>query len=179
MDQQPTGKKKEIIAALVVLVVIASVATASSLGAKKKNPDTAPNTSNTQPSSSVPSEHQNTADPNNSTSTPDTTSNGTPSSYKDGTYSATGGYSSPGGFESITIGVTLQNGVVTDTTAQSGAVDSDGREYQSRFISGYKQLVVGKSIDSISLSRVAGSSLTSQGFNNALEKIKSQAKQNV
>jgi hypothetical protein len=37
-------------------------------------------------------------------------------------------------------------------------------------------LVVGKSVDEVSLSRVAGSSLTSLGFNNALTQIKEDAK---
>src|ERR1700722_17691610 len=44
--------------------------------------------------------------------------------YKNGTYSATGSYDSPGGTESITVSVTVQNGVVTATSATSGATDS-------------------------------------------------------
>lgn len=176
MDQQPTGKKKEIIAALAVLIVIAAIVTAASLSVKKKNADMAASSS----TGSTSTEHQTTTDTStdntSTTTTPDVAS--TPS-YKDGSYTATGSYSSPGGLESITIDVTLKDGVVTATSAQSGAVDSDGREYQSMFISGYKRLVVGKNIDSISLSRVSGSSLTSQGFNSALEKIKSQAQQNA
>jgi hypothetical protein len=70
----------------------------------------------------------------------------------------------------------LQNGVITGTSATGGANDPEASQYQSQFISGYKSLVVGKSIDSVSLSRVSGSSLTSQGFNNALQQIKNQAK---
>jgi hypothetical protein len=65
---------------------------------------------------------------------------------------------------------------VTDTSAISGANDSDARDFQSQFIGGYKKLVVGKKIDSIRLSHVSGSSLTSQGFNDAIGQIKSQAK---
>ncbi|MHD0330680.1 hypothetical protein ACY18M_17150, partial [Proteus mirabilis] len=52
----------------------------------------------------------------------------------------------------------------------------ESREYQAKFASGFKTLVVGKKIDEVSLSRVAGSSLTSGGFNAALADIESQAK---
>lgn len=95
--------------------------------------------------------------------------------YKDGTYTATGNYSSPGGNENITVTVTLKGGVIIDTSTVAGATDLDSKEYQEEFISGYQSLVVGKNISSVSLSRVSGSSLTSEGFNNALSQIKSQA----
>ena len=49
------------------------------------------------------------------------------------------------------------------------------KKSEQQFIDGYKSLVVGKDISSISLNRVSGSSLTSQGFNSAIQKIKSQA----
>jgi uncharacterized protein with FMN-binding domain len=96
--------------------------------------------------------------------------------FKDGTYTATGSYESPGGNESITVRVTLQQGVITATSADSGAQDPEASEYQSMFIDGYKSLVVGKDIASVNLSRVSGSSLTSQGFNDAISKIENQAK---
>jgi hypothetical protein len=40
----------------------------------------------------------------------------------------------------------------------------------------YKQYVVGKKIDEVQLTKVSGSSLTPQGFNDALAKIKAEAK---
>jgi hypothetical protein len=43
------------------------------------------------------------------------------------------------------------------------------------FIGGIADEVVGKDIDEISVSRVAGSSLTSGGFNDAIEQIKAEA----
>jgi uncharacterized protein YpmS len=73
---------------------------------------------------------------------------------------------------SVTADATSQ----TTASSSSGANDPEAREYQSMFISGYKQQVVGKRISDISLSRVSGSSLTSQGFNSAIQKIESQAK---
>lgn len=95
--------------------------------------------------------------------------------YKDGSYSANGSYLTPGGQESVDVQVVLTDGTVTDTTLTQKAISGDAKEYQAQFASGYKSLVVGKKIDDISLSRVAGSSLTSGGFNRALEQIKSDA----
>jgi uncharacterized protein with FMN-binding domain len=99
----------------------------------------------------------------------------TASQYKDGTYSATGSYSTPGGRESIELEVTLTGGTVQDTKLTQKGMTGEAKEYQARFASGYKTEVIGKSIDEISLSRVAGSSLTSAGFNNALDQIKRDA----
>jgi len=95
--------------------------------------------------------------------------------YRDGTYTAIGSYDSPGGTERLTVEVTLQDGVITSTSAQPGASDSESATFEAQFISGYKQLIIGKNIADVSLSRVSGSSLTSQGFNDALEQIKKQA----
>ncbi len=47
--------------------------------------------------------------------------------------------------------------------------------FQGQFIDGIDDEVVGKSLDEISVDRVAGSSLTSGGFNQAVESIKEQA----
>jgi len=44
------------------------------------------------------------------------------------------------------------------------------------FISGYKPYVIGKNIDTISLDRVSGSSLTPAAFNEALGQIKTEAR---
>jgi uncharacterized protein with FMN-binding domain len=104
----------------------------------------------------------------------DTTGTAT-NKYKNGTYSAVGTYTSPEGQENITVSVTLKNGVIVATSATNGAHDGTSRRYQNMFIGGYQALVVGKSIDSVSLDRVSGSSLTPAGFNNALAQIKTQA----
>jgi len=126
---------------------------------------------------------QNTADMAQTNTTSDSSTTETPAAnttnnttYKDGTYTATGSYQSPAGEQSIDVSVTLQNGVVTDSNVTSKATDDEAHDYQEAFISGYKQYVSGKKIDSISISRVSGSSLTSTGFNNALKQIESQAK---
>jgi uncharacterized protein with FMN-binding domain len=97
------------------------------------------------------------------------------SAYKDGTYSATGSYISPGGPDNVTVSVTLANGIITDATVTSGAHDPTSSHYQGIFIANYKPLVIGKNIDDVVLSKVSGSSLTSGGFNDALTQIKAEA----
>lgn len=96
--------------------------------------------------------------------------------YKDGTYSATGTYFIPEGSEQISVTVTLKNGVVTDAQFVASARRGDSREFQVAFADGYKQFVVGKPIDKVSLTVVNGSSLTPKGFMDALTKIKAQAR---
>lgn len=111
------------------------------------------------------------------TKTSTSTTNTNSETFKQGTYSATGQYQSPGGKEKIKISLTIQaDGTVTATDAQSQAVSGDGQEFQQKFISGYKAKVVGKKINNINLDQVSGSSLTPTGFNDAVSKIQDQAK---
>jgi uncharacterized protein with FMN-binding domain len=126
---------------------------------------------------SVLSASQNaTAAVSTSASSQTTSSNASSSAtYKDGTYSATGHYDSPGGTESVDVSLTLVNSRVSAADVRSGANDPTALSYQTIFISGYKSFVVGKKINTIKLSNVSGSSLTSQGFNNALKQIERQA----
>ena len=49
------------------------------------------------------------------------------------------------------------------------------RKFQGEFAGGIAGQIVGKNIDELNVSKVAGSSLTSGGFNQALEKIKAEA----
>lgn len=95
--------------------------------------------------------------------------------YTDGSYTADGSYQSPNGSESITVTVTLADDVVTAVDVVSNAESANSKRYQAEFISGIAAEVVGKDIDSLSVSKVAGSSLTSGGFNEAIETIKSEA----
>ncbi|MCX8008754.1 MAG: hypothetical protein N3A54_03545 [Patescibacteria group bacterium] len=98
------------------------------------------------------------------------------SKYKDGTYTATSSYMSPAGSKEIEVTVTIQNNVVTDTSFRGINPDPVSRRYQNEFSQNYKAFVVGKNIDEIVLGKVSGSSLTPKGFNDALEKIKNEAK---
>jgi uncharacterized protein with FMN-binding domain len=96
--------------------------------------------------------------------------------YADGTYSATGSYMSPGGYEQLGVSITLKNDIITSASVTNMAGDGRSQRYQNMFISGYQQYVVGKNIADVYLTKVSGSSLTPSGFNDALAQIKSQAK---
>ena len=97
------------------------------------------------------------------------------SAYTDGTYTADGSYQTPESVEKISVTVTLQDDVITAVSVSGNPQKRESEEYQSKFIGGISSEVVGKSIDEISVSRVAGSSLTSGGFNQAIETIKAEA----
>jgi uncharacterized protein with FMN-binding domain len=99
----------------------------------------------------------------------------TSASYKDGTYTEDGKYVSPGGPQSVTVKLTLAGGKVTAVTVTGHATDPTAKSYQAQFVDGISAEVVGKNIDSLKVSRVAGSSLTSGGFNEALTAIKADA----
>lgn len=154
---EPARKLHPGITALIVIVLVGIVATAVIIIHNNSDKPTADAVQTTQQ----------TADPADTTTT---------TTYKDGTYNATGSYSSPGGRESIELNVTIKDGIITSTSLVADATDGDAKDYQAEFASAYKDLVVGKNIDRVSLSRVAGSSLTSNGFNTALDQIKTDAK---
>lgn len=102
-------------------------------------------------------------------------SSGSASTYADGTYTAEGSYATPESVETIAVTVTLQDDIITAVDVTGDPQKRESEEYQSRFIGGIADVVVGQDIDQISVSRVAGSSLTSGGFNQAIETIKSEA----
>lgn len=95
--------------------------------------------------------------------------------YVDGTYTADGTYQTPESVETISVTVTLESGVITAVEVEGDPQKAESKQYQAKFIGGISDEVVGKSIDDISVSRVAGSSLTSGGFNQAIEEIKGEA----
>lgn len=99
-----------------------------------------------------------------------------PDGYTDGTYEATGTYTSPGGQEDVHVSVTLKDNIVTAATFAGEAKNPASVQNQKKFDEGYMALVVGKPLDSISLSVVNGSSLTPRGFMDALRDIKAEAR---
>ena len=154
MDPASHNKNREIVAALAVFIVIVAIVAATSVANKPQNSSgdiVKTSTTDNQP-----------AVPSNAT-------------YKDGQYTASASYEAPGETESITISVTLTANIITGTSAKSGSNSPVSSLYQQQFIAGYKQQIVGKNINSVKLSRISGSSLTSQGFNEALTQIKKQA----
>lgn len=100
---------------------------------------------------------------------------GSGSAYKDGTYSADGTYVSPNGTETVGVQLTLASGTVTDVQITQHPSNPNTRKFQGEFAGGIASQVVGKNIDDLNVSKVAGSSLTSGGFNKAVEQIKSEA----
>jgi hypothetical protein len=162
MESDKPNNTKKIVAALAVLIVIVAIVAATKLA--KKDTDDTVKTSNTTASSQTAS----------NTPTADTTTS--TQAYKDGTYQADGRYDSPGGLEKVHVSVTLKDSVVSDSTVTTQSSGSEARQFQDEFISNYKKQVTGKNINSIHLSTVSGSSLTSGGFNEALSEIKNQAK---
>jgi uncharacterized protein with FMN-binding domain len=95
--------------------------------------------------------------------------------YTDGTYTAEGSYQTPETLETVSVTLALEDGIVTEVEVTGDPQAPESEQYQGQFIGGIEQEVVGVSIDELDVSRVAGSSLTSGGFNSAVEAIKEQA----
>jgi uncharacterized protein with FMN-binding domain len=158
MNESSKGMNKAIIGLIVVVLLVAAASAVLVISANVERDEIGTASNETAKTSAV-----------NDTQTQN-------NQYTDGDYSARGSYLTPGGNESIDLMLTLQNGVVTDTNITQNAETQEAKEFQERFASGYKEQVVGKSIDEISLDRVAGSSLTPIGFNSALADIKDDAR---
>jgi len=95
--------------------------------------------------------------------------------FADGTYTATGGYRSPNGSETIIVTVSVADGIVTEATVDPQATNSSSVRYQGEFAGGFAGEVVDKPLAEVEVTRVAGSSLTGRGFNEAMDQIRSEA----
>ncbi len=95
--------------------------------------------------------------------------------YADGTYTASGSYQAPSGTESVEVTVTLADNLVTGVEVIGGASNTQAKRYQGEFIDGIGAVVVGKNLNELQVDRVGGSSLTSGGFNAAIETIRADA----
>jgi uncharacterized protein with FMN-binding domain len=96
--------------------------------------------------------------------------------YKDGDYDAEGSYTNPGGESKVEVELTLADNKITEVTVTPKAENGTSKQFQSKFAGGISGEVVGKSLDELDVSKVAGSSLTSTGFNAAIDEIKADAK---
>lgn len=176
---------KKILAQVSVGVLVVFVYFGVAWYGKKQNTVTSSDNSstNTSQTNTVDASSQTPATSTNSTTVDNTVTATSPtpkpvtnsSGYKDGTYTATASYRTPERNEDLTVTLTLKNGVVVDSKVTAQAKDPSSKLYQSEFIQNYKQFVTGKNIDTLSLTRVAGSSLTPNGFNAAVAQIKIQA----
>ncbi len=119
-----------------------------------------------EPASSAPTTSQTSATSDGGTST---------GTYKDGDYDGEGEYSNPGGQSKVKVDLTLTEGKIADITVTPEATNGTSKGYQQKFAGGIADEVVGKSLDELNVSKVSGSSLTSQGFNQAIEQIKADA----
>ena len=93
--------------------------------------------------------------------------------YTDGDYTAEGAY----GKKSIIVNVKLDNDKINQVTVTPNTTIPRSLKLQTSFAAAISDEVVGRSIDEVHLDKLAGSSLTTKGFNDALKKIKIEATQ--
>ena len=93
--------------------------------------------------------------------------------YTDGVYEATGEYGNQPSF--ITVTVTLEDDKITEVEVIPHATNPTSLDLQERFAEAVPAVVVGKKIDEVKGGRLAGSSGTPNGFNDAIRQIKEQA----
>ncbi|HEY4153032.1 MAG TPA: FMN-binding protein [Pseudolysinimonas sp.] len=110
------------------------------------------------------------------TSAADAVGSGISGPFTDGSYNADGSYLSPAGEQTVTVALTLAHDKITAITVTPHATDPTAKEYQAMFVQGIAALAVGKDISLLSITHVAGSSLTSGGFRKAIEAIETDAK---
>ena len=97
------------------------------------------------------------------------------SPFRDGEYASTGRYLTPGGDESIEVTLRVRDGVITAATSRTEALSPTARQFQEQFRVAIAAQVVARPLSSVMVDVVAGASLTSSGFNDALARIRSEA----
>ncbi|QHC67198.1 hypothetical protein GSU68_11925 [Rathayibacter sp. VKM Ac-2759] len=157
------------------LTLLAGAGTLAALAACSSTATAGTDTAEETTSPAATSESTAAATEPTAAATDDSTAAASDSAYADGTYDAEGSYTSPGGNESVGVSITLEGGVVTAVTVTPESENATGKQYQERFASGIAGEVVGKSLDELDVTKVSGSSLTSGGFNDAVETIKADA----
>lgn len=114
------------------------------------------------------------ADAETAEATPETSADVT-APYADGTYTAEGSYQTPETVETVEVTLTIADDAVSDVTVAGDPIAPESKNYQGQFINGISDEIVGVKVDDLDVDRVAGSSLTSDGFNQALAEIKDEA----
>lgn len=93
--------------------------------------------------------------------------------YTDGEYTVEGQY----GVKSIIVKLALADDMIKSVEVTPNTTIKMSLGLQKRFAEAVPEVVVGKPIDEVHLDKLAGSSKTTQGFNDALEKVKQKASQ--
>jgi uncharacterized protein with FMN-binding domain len=167
----PDNRKQKLVTSFVlILAVVVVIVGVNAYHGKKSSARLA--------SAIVPANTTSVTSPSTNTTQPTPTSTQATTAttaYKNGTYSAISDYFVPPGTEEIKVTLTLKNDVVTDSRIMNSESDGESAQYQESFASVYKSYVIGHKISDINLAYVAGASDTTDGFNNALLKIKAQA----
>ena len=167
MNTYQSRTKTKTIATIIAIVAIIGIVVLIEALQHNATKTTAATTTSTSSSTTPPSSSAATS------GSPDTTSSA--STYKDGTYTADASYYVPHGNEDIKVTLIVANGVVTDSSIVNSESDHDSERYQEDFAAEYKSSVVGKNLADIKLSYVAGASDTTDGFNDAVTQIRTQA----
>src|SRR3982750_3855079 len=95
------------------------------------------------------------------------------SKYTDGEYTAEGLYA---GKKSIIVKLKLDDDKIKEVEVTPNTPNIRmSFNLQKKFAAAVPEVVIGKPIEEVHLDKLAGSSLTTKGFNEALDKIKSQA----
>ena len=115
------------------------------------------------------------ASPTTSDTSSSATDDTSTATVKDGDYEGEGEYSNPGGQSKVKVELTLADGKISEIEVTPEATNGTSKGYQQKFAGGIADEVVGKSLDELDVSKVSGSSLTSQGFNQAIDQIKADA----
>lgn len=89
-------------------------------------------------------------------------------------FNTTVNYEVPGDTQTLELSLVLDNGVITEINTNLTKSGRDSNGYQSKFEKSYKNLVLGKNIKDINLSRVGGASLTTKAFMDAITAVKNQ-----
>ncbi len=103
-------------------------------------------------------------------------SNAVANKFRDGEYVGENTYPTPSGNHTITVNLTLRDDIVTAVSnSYDESLSGTSAKITERFEEIYQAEVVGKKLEEVNLSRVAGASTTSDAFNSALAEIKTKA----
>lgn len=97
--------------------------------------------------------------------------------YANGQYSGTRMYDLPSGDQSeVTINLVFENDTVSAASMTFATKNNTSRNWIRKFEAAYQSEVVEKNIDDVSLSRVAGASLTTDTFNDIWQQATAEAR---